>query len=119
MLTFRGAYLKERLNSNNRDKPACGYFSPPNEDYTEIIFNSSHILCLGNEIVLMVAFFKMSSQIPASFQTHDRDTGSAPAEEPVKHRSRWLGPALFAVVSLVIIQVCVGILLKAVQEHDT
>jgi hypothetical protein len=85
----------------------------------EIIFNSSHILCLGNEIVLLVAFSKMSSQILASFQTHDNDTGSAPAEEPVKHRSRWLGPALFAVVSLVIIQVCVGILLKVVQEHDT
>jgi hypothetical protein len=84
-----------------------------------LYLTQSHILCLGNEIVLIVAFSKMSSQIPASFQTHDSDTGSAPAEEPVKHRSRWLGPALFAVVSLVIIQVCVGILLKVVQEHDT
>jgi len=94
-------------------------FFTPNEDYTEIKFNSSHILYLGNEIVLIVAFSKMSSQIPVSFQTHDNDTGLAPAEEPVKHRSRWLGPAPFAVVSLVLIQVCVGILLKVVQEHDT
>jgi type II secretory pathway component PulF len=61
----------------------------------------------------------MSSQILASFQTDDSDTGPAPTEEPVKHRSRWLRPALFAVVSLVIIQVCVGILLKVVQEHNT
>jgi len=63
--------------------------------------------------------FNLSFRSLAPAQSNVEEAKLPEANRSPGYLSIWTSPALPAVAALVVIQVCVGILFKSVQVHDT